>query len=132
MNKMTAAAIAGLAALTLAGCSTDADVVSENLSKEADSFNIMRRVVFYNGITDKYIAEVKGRCSTDTQTGVPSGTLAVTCETSPGQYIKDYLGKSDNVTWFMLQIDANAVSPYHYEFVLKPENVIPSFTGSDQ
>jgi hypothetical protein len=47
------------------------------------------------------------------------------------QYIKDYLGKSDNVTWFMLQSEPNAVSPYHYEIVFKPQNVIPSFTGSD-
>lgn len=35
----------------LAGC-TDAEIASQNLSKAADMFEIDRRIVFYNGITD--------------------------------------------------------------------------------
>lgn len=131
---MAAALVAVAAPLTLglAACASDSQRVSDNLSTEAEQFRVNRDIVFYNGITDKYVAEVKGRCSVDTQEGLPGGTIAVTCETAPGQYIKDYLGKSDNVTWFMLQVDPNTVSPYHYEIILKPQNVIPEFTTSDQ
>lgn len=51
-KKLAAAAVATLAVIALAGCS-QADVASRNLSHDADSFKIERRIVFYNGITDK-------------------------------------------------------------------------------
>ena len=41
------------------------DVVSRNLSEEAANFQIPRRVVFYNGITNDYILSVEGICTTD-------------------------------------------------------------------
>ena len=50
-------------ATVLAGCSSDADVASRNLSKAADNFDVNRRVVFYNGITDAYILKIEGLCS---------------------------------------------------------------------
>jgi hypothetical protein len=59
------------------------------------------------------------------QDGLPGNTLAVTCKIGPDKYIKDYLGLSDNVTWFMLQEKPVDVSVYHYEVIFKPENVIP-------
>ena len=49
--------------LFLAGCQRDAQVASWNLSKAADNFEINRRVVFYNGITDSYMLTIEGRCS---------------------------------------------------------------------
>jgi hypothetical protein len=131
--KRIAVAIVGVlfALIAFTGCASDAHRVSDNLSTESEQFRVYRDIVFVNGITDKYLAEVKGYCSVDTQDGLPGNTLAVTCQTGPGQYKKDYLGISDNVTWFMLQSDPATVSPYHYEIVLKPQNIIPSFTGSD-
>ena len=47
----------------LTGCSTDADMASHNLSKAAEMFEINRRVVFYNGITDAYILAIEGSAS---------------------------------------------------------------------
>ena len=44
-------------ALLLTGC-TAADIASNNLSRSADSFEIVRRIVFYNGITGYYILQV--------------------------------------------------------------------------
>jgi hypothetical protein len=35
-------------------------VVSENLSKAADQFEVLRRVVFYNGITGDYMLTDRG------------------------------------------------------------------------
>lgn len=49
--------LAAMAAL-VAGCGSDADVASHNLSKAADQFEVTRRIVFYNGITGGYILTV--------------------------------------------------------------------------
>ncbi len=131
MRRRAAAAAVVLAATAavLTGCVSDAQTVSQNLSTEADQFRVPRDIVFYNAITDKYIAEVKGYCSVSTQDGVPGGTLAVTCKSSdvPGGYFKDYLGKSDNVAWFSLQASPSYVSAEHPVIVLKPLSVIPQF-----
>lgn len=124
------AALVGIVGLplALAGCQSDSDTVSQNLSTQAEQFKIARDIVFYNGITDKYIAEVKGYCSVDTADGVPGGTLAVTCKSGKG-YTKDYLGKSDNVTWFSLQADPTDVSAVHRTLILKPGSILPEFQG---
>lgn len=129
MKLVAAGVILGAAAVALVGCTSDAHQASDNLSTEAEQFHIPRDIVFYNAITDKYIAEVKGYCSVDTQDGLPGGTLAVTCRDAGG-YSKDYLGKSDNVTWFMLQTSPAAVSAQHREIILKPLSVLPEFTTS--
>lgn len=48
MKRAVAAVLAGLALIGgLAACSSKADVASQNLSTEADNFQIMRQVVFY-------------------------------------------------------------------------------------
>jgi hypothetical protein len=105
------------------GCETDATVASRNLSKSADMFEINRRVVFYNGITDKYILAVEGRCSINVDT--VDGQLELTCKTSPTTYKKHFLGLSDNVTYFAEQIEDAKVDVYHYRVIFKPASIIP-------
>jgi len=103
------------------GCTTDANVVSQNLSKAADQFEVMRRIVFYNGITGEYMLTVEGLCSLE-----PSDkTLRVTCKTGASTYKKHYLGLSDNVTYFAEQMEPVAASPYHYRVVFKPAAILP-------
>ena len=111
-----------VAGFGLTACETDsADVVSQNLSKDADNFKIERRVVFVNGITDKYLLSIEGRCSLADQ-----GTqLEVTCKVGEDAYKKHFLGLSDNVTYFSEQVDTADASEYHYKVVLRPESIIP-------
>ncbi|PZR92015.1 MAG: hypothetical protein DI537_14410 [Stutzerimonas stutzeri] len=112
----------GLAALALGACN-DADMASRNLSKAADNFEVMRRVVFYNGITGDYVLSVEGLCSIGNED--KPGRLSVTCKTGPGDYKKHFLGLSDNVTFFAEQIDAKKVSTSHYRVVFKPSIIVP-------
>jgi len=105
----------------LAGCSTDADVVNKNISQDADNFKVPRRVTFINGITDKYLLTVEGYCSVDS--GNPA-QLTVTCA-KDGGYIRNYLGRSDNVTWTVEQLNPAKVSPNFYRVTFKPESLIP-------
>jgi hypothetical protein len=105
------------------GCSTDADVASHNLSKAADQFQIMRRVVFYNGITDSYMLTIEGLCSLGNYDS--AGELTVTCKTGDGEYKKHFLGLSDNVTFFVEQLDSKNVSASRYKVIFKPIAIIP-------
>ncbi|SFZ81613.1 hypothetical protein SAMN02983003_0594 [Devosia enhydra] len=111
------------ATISLAACSSDANVASRNLSQAADQFEIVRRVVFYNGITADYMLTIEGRCSLGNADD--PGELTVTCKTGDGQYKKHFLGLSDNVTYFVEQLDAAHVSAHHYRVVFKPSTIIP-------
>ena len=116
---LTTVLVATLTTITT-GC-TDADIASQNLSKAADMFEINRRVVFFNGITDKYILEIDGLCSiSDSQ-----NQLEVTCKVGDGEYKKHFLGLSDNVTYFAEQLEPSKVGVYQYRVIFKPEAIVP-------
>jgi len=114
---LTATAVA-----LIAGCSTDAQVASRNLSKAAEMFEIERRIVFYDAIQGSYLLSIEGRCSLE----VGTDRLAVTCRTSDSGYKKHYLGLSDNVTFFAEQLGNADVGVYNYRVIFKPESLIPN------
>ncbi len=107
---------------TLLACN-EANMVSRNISQEADSFKILRRIVFYNGITGDYILVVEGYCSIGNED--PKDKLSITCKTNNESYKKHFLGLSDNVTFFSEQIDGAKVSSNHYKVIFKPSAIVP-------
>lgn len=109
-------------ALGLVGCASDADVASRNLSQAADQFEINRRIVFYNGITNDYVFVIEGLCS---QT-IDEKKLTVTCKTGPSAFKKHFLFLSDNVTAFSEQLEPALANTYHYRVIFKPSVIIPS------
>jgi hypothetical protein len=121
MKRILLAITLTIGGLMLAGCD-DAKVASMNLSKAADNFEINRRIVFYNGITNDYLLEIVGLCSQE-----PSDKkLAVICKTGPGQYKKHFLGLSDNVTYFSEQMEPAQASVYMYRVTFKPSVIVPA------
>jgi hypothetical protein len=121
IKTMAALAVVGLLTLGNSGCD-DASVASANLSKAADNFEIMRRVVFYNGVTNDYMLEIQGRCSIDN--GQTAKSITVTCKTDDG-YKKHLLGLSDNVTYFVEQMKDQKVSTNFYRVTFKPSVILP-------
>lgn len=122
MHKRIIGALLGFTAVAgLSACSSDADVASHNLSKAADQFEIVRRIVFFNGITDKYLLVVEGRCSIKDE----NNQLEVTCKAGGGEFKKHFLGLSDNVSYFAEQVESANVSTDHYRVIFKPEALIP-------
>ncbi len=107
----------------VSGCASPADVASTNLSKAADNFDVNRRIVFYNGITDKYILVIEGLCSLGNYD--LAGSLSVTCKTGPNEYKKHFLGLSDNVTYFAEQLDPLPVNTFNYKVFFRPAEIIP-------
>lgn len=105
------------------GCQPEADVASYNVSQAADNFQVNRRIVFYNGITNEYILVIEGLCSLGNYDD--KGELSVTCKVGPTEYKKHYLGLSDNVTYFAEQLDASSVSPFNYKVFFRPAEIVP-------
>ena len=122
-KKFLGFAVLALVLLAGAACTSDADVASKNLSKDADQFKIARRVVFYNGITDTYMLTIEGRCSLGNND--PPGELTVTCKTGEDSYKKHFLGLSDNVTYFVEQLEDADVSTQRYKVIFKPSVILP-------
>lgn len=123
MNKKIRGILAAAAISTLAltGCSSGADVAGENLRRAADEFEINRRVVFVNGITNDYLLTIEGRCSITDQ----GHQLEVLCRTGENEYKKHFLGLSDNMTYFAEQMEAAEASSFHYRVVFRPEVILP-------
>lgn len=128
---LTSLLICASMATGLAACSSDADKASKNLSTEAEKFQIVRRIVVVNDITDKVLFEVTGRCSLESS-ALGNG-IEITCKDAPGQYKKHFIGLGDNTSYASTQLKSVHVSTYRTTFVIKPENIVPNFdlvTGS--
>ena len=125
---LSVAMVVGLGLGTTACFEDDADVASENVSKAADNFEVNRRIVFFNGITVTYLLEIKGACSIEAE----PDQLEVICKVGKNEYVKEFLGLSDNVSYFVEQGEPVKASAYHYRKTFKPQSILPDidFRGS--
>ncbi len=123
MNKKIGFIIVGLLLITLFTACDDAQVASQNLVRSADNFEIERRIVFFNGITDNYLLEIEGKCSIEADQ--LDKQLEVICKTGDEEYKKHFLGLSDNVAYFVEHLEPTHASAYHYRVTFKPQVIIP-------
>ena len=125
--KMWKAAVVGIAGLGVAAlvgaCENDANVASRNISRSADMFEVNRRVVFFNGITNKILLEIIGRCSLGNHD--TSRRMSVTCKLADGKFRKHFLGLSDNVSFFAEHLQPSPASVFHYRIIFKPQTLVP-------
>lgn len=122
MNIKKAVSLVLLTTLLLLGACSAKDTVSHNISKDSDEFRVIRRVVFYNSLTDTYIMEMTGNIAIDIDR---DGVIEVIAKIGPDEYQKHYLGLSDNVTYTVEQLSTSDVSEYKYKMIFKPEKIIP-------
>jgi hypothetical protein len=111
-----------LTLFVFSSCSS-ASVARANLETAEQNFEIYRRVIFYNGITGEYILTIEGYLAIIIDT---DGDLVVTVKTGNGEYLKHYLGLSDNVTYFSEQLEAKSVSTKQYRVIFKPSTIVPT------
>ncbi len=121
-----------IGATVLTGCSTDADVAAHNLSLAAEMFEVNRRIVFFNGITDQYLLEITGLCSVESSDSALGGALEVTCKTGPSEFKKHFLGLSDNVSYLVEQVEGVDASVYNYRVIFKPDVIVPDIDVETQ
>ena len=111
-----------IATTILTGC-TDAETVSYNLSKEADSFKVKRRITFINLRTDSYLFTITGCCSIEEDH--EDKQLEVTCKVGEDKYQKHFLKETTEVTYVVEQLEYNEVSKYDYEILFRPDAIVP-------
>lgn len=111
-----------LMGIVLTGCS-QADRVSHNLSKEADSFNVIRQLTVINCIEGDVLFQMTGKMSITADT--EDNQLEVIVEVESGEYQKHFIGLSDNVTYVIEDLGKNKVSNYKYTMNYNPKMWIP-------
>jgi hypothetical protein len=103
--------------LVITGC-TQADTVRHNLTEDADSFNITRRITVFNTRTDKVLMQMTGVMSIKTD----SGTKELNVLVKDGEtYYKHLIYLNDDTTYVMEDIGGADVSRSAYEIHFLPE-----------
>lgn len=111
--------IAVVAALFMAGC-REANHVSYNISKEADSFNVVRRITVFNLRTNDVLWQMTGNFSTHRD----GDDLDVIVELPDKQYAKHYFNLNDEWTAYIVEdLSGTDVTPYAYELNFLPESI---------
>lgn len=108
--------------LLLTGC-TQAERVSQNLSQEADSFNVIRQLTVINCIEGDVLFQMTGKLSITADT--TDNQLEIIVEDENGNYQKHFIGLSDNVTYVVEQLQSKNVSNYKYTLNYNPKMWVP-------
>lgn len=126
-RKIIAAVIASVAFAGLTGCVSAADTANSNLTKAAENFEVPRRVVGVNTITDSVLWSVEGYCSYETD----GDTVDVICATEgkdrKNNVSRTTMGKADNVTFVSTQLESVNVDFFRPRVIFRPETIIPNF-----
>jgi outer membrane lipoprotein-sorting protein len=108
--------------LALPGCS-EAERVSQNLSQEADNFNVVRQLTVINCIDGDVLFQMTGKMSITADTA--DNQLEVIVEDEKGYYQKHFIGLSDNVTYVVEQKNYKNVNEYKYTLNYNPKMWVP-------
>ena len=120
-KKLFIAAVIGVTAL--AGCDTEVNRVSYNLSQEADNFNDIRQIPVINCLQGDVLFQMTGKMSITADTS--DNQLEIIVEDENGEYKKHFIGLSDNVTYVVEDVTAGDVEKYKYTLNFNPEMWLP-------
>lgn len=104
------------------GCGSQADKVSYNISKDADHFNVTRRLAVINARSDKPIFEIIGNFSLSNNS---SHELEIICEVEKGKYKKHFVYLNQWTIYTVEDVSGAYVDNYHYEVNYLPEMIVP-------
>lgn len=118
-RKMLLLVLSGMCfGLTGCGGGTEVNRVSYNISKEADNFNVTRRITVVNVRTDNVLFEMIGTFSLKNN---DSHELEVICEVGDGIYKKHFIYLNEWTTYVIEDVSGADVDKYHYELNILPE-----------
>ena len=110
-----------IAALFVLSSCQQADTVRHNLRREADDFNIRRRITVLNTRTDTPMMQVTGLLSIEVD---KDGDLNIVIEKAPGEFVLNYAHLSQDTTYIVEQIETKEVSKYKYEIKFYPTQLV--------
>lgn len=114
--------------LALTGCS-QADTTRNNLQKEADKFNVYRKMTFINLYTNEPLYSAEGYFSVQTTYNNDyqgQQEIGLVFKISKNEYKMDYFSIANNVTYVIEQLENTTSNPYHWKivwYVALPENI---------
>ena len=120
MKKIVVIALLLALVFMLTAC-RQAEMVTYNLKREADDFNIRRRITVLNTRTDTPMMQITGLLAIETD---DDGDLNITIEKAPGEYVLNYAHLSQDTTYIVEQIETKEVSKYQYEIVFYPKQLV--------
>lgn len=120
MKKVLAIVLTVVMLLTLTAC-TEKNRVSYNVSKEADNFNVQRKITVVNVRTDKVLFELEGTFCLDNSS---ENELEVICEVGHDVYKKNFIYLNQWTTYVVEDISGANVDKFHYEL-----NILPQMVG---
>ena len=122
MKKMILIAMLVFVGVVLGGCVRTSTTVNHNLSKDADEFNLYRKITVTNARTDTIMLQAEGYMSLSNNS---ANELVVTIKTGENTYYKDYIYLNDWTCYVMEQTEPTGTDKYHYQLVFYPERIIP-------
>lgn len=105
--------------LSMMGC-RQSDRVSYNVSKEADEFNICRKITVINSRTDTIIYELEGVFALSNNV---NNELEIICQTGENEYKKHFIYLTDTILYVVEDMQGADISPYHYEVTFYPQMI---------
>lgn len=112
--------------MSLTACSDEATIASQNVSKQADNFGVVRRLSVINAITDKPLFELIAVFSFELTND--ARRIIVTCKVGDDQYKKHSIGLPEVALWVVEDLSGASVSGYRYEYRFNPAEIIPIIT----
>ena len=112
-----------LVVIGLSGCTTDSDVASHNVSKDADNFKVLRKVTFINTVSDEVLYTVEGNMSITADTG--DNQLEIIAKTGDDKFQKHFLGLSPTTVYIVEQLEWQETNKYQFKITIKPSALVP-------
>lgn len=99
-------------------CST-AYRTSQEVSRDANEFNVTRRITVLNTRTDTVLWRLTGNFATFES----DGDLDVICQLPDGTYSKSYFDLNEWTTYVVEDLNGTDIKPYTYEMEYLPQDV---------
>ena len=106
-----------LACFTLTAC-TEADQVSHNISKEANLFNVTRKITVVNVRTDNVLFEMTGTFSIMNNS---THELEIICQTGENEFKKHFIYLNEWTSYVIEDISGANVDKFKYELNILPK-----------
>ena len=109
------------------GCS-QAETVTHNIQKEADRFDVYRRMTFVNLYSNELLYSAEGYFSIQTTYSNEyqgQQEIGIVFKVGANKYKMDYFSVDKNVAYVIEQIENTTTDPYHWKivwYVALPEN----------
>lgn len=106
-------------AMLLGGCS-QADTVTHNIQKDADKFNVYRKITFVNLYTNEPLYSAEGYFSVQTTYSNDyqgQQEIGLIFKVGANEFKMDYFSIDNNVAYVIEQTKNTTTNPYHWKIV---------------